>query len=266
MSGRAAYVLLGALLANPADAAPPTLRAALVEAGFEASELAAVAGALEHRVEAMLVRRDAGVLIIVYRDLDEAAQALHAVRRDAPGARPQTAAFDLSPAATCSGNALMHAGSTGRRGNFDWVELHFDPSAACTVVFDERLRERARLWGWPVAATRGRLLFQRSEPHFAPTHPLEIGLFDPDYQLDRAIFPPGGLRPDHPTERLVDILASADGDALAFTTEGEGRPRLAYVVQGLRGGQLRWRELAGEVGPLAALLEPGRLAALFATP
>ena len=140
------------------------------------------------------------------------------------------------------------------------IRAHVNPSAECTIVLGRDLSVRAVLAGWPVVTfADGRLVYQRNQVHFAPVHPVALGLWDPrrprddvsvyprePYQavrrahveLMRARYTDDWCRvrnhpcePDRFDERLAgEVVADARGDALAFVlaweveTEAAGPP------------------------------------------
>src|SRR5207244_11877711 len=89
---------------------------------------------------------------------------------------------------------------------------HANPSAGCTLVRAEDLAVRDVLSGWPMAAfADGRIVYQRSQPHFVAVHPLEVSIYDPRSRTHRAIYPP---RPPPPLRlehmRKIQALYSPD--------------------------------------------------------
>ena len=140
------------------------------------------------------------------------------------------------------------------------VRAHVNPSAECTIVLGRDLSVRAVLAGWPVVTfADGRLVYQRNQVHFAPVHPVALGLWDPRRPRDdvsvyprppyqavrrahvermRARYADDWCRvrnhpcePDRFDERLAgEVVADARGDALAFVlaweveTEAAGPP------------------------------------------
>lgn len=82
---------------------------------------------------------------------------------------------DASP---CS----MMAGSVTRIdaafGNL-FVGTHGNPSTGCTLVFSEDLQYRDSVYGFFLGALdRNTLIYQHSEVHFAPTHYVEVSVYD----------------------------------------------------------------------------------------
>ena len=78
--------------------------------------------------------------------------------------------------APCLGSAV---GIT-EAGDMFYVGLHLSPSAECLLVLSHDLTLKKTLYGWPVAHfSSGAIVLQKSMVHFAPTHPLELSLFEP---------------------------------------------------------------------------------------
>jgi hypothetical protein len=66
-----------------------------------------------------------------------------------------------------------------RCGGAFLIETHVNPSAAYTLVLGEDLAYRDSIYGWPLAAFRsGLVIYQNSEVHFAPTHYVEVSVYD----------------------------------------------------------------------------------------
>ncbi|HEY0511295.1 MAG TPA: hypothetical protein VGH73_05295 [Thermoanaerobaculia bacterium] len=76
---------------------------------------------------------------------------------------------------------------------------HINPSAACTLVLAETLEAQDTLYGWPVAQFQdGRIVYQHSEIHFAPTHYAELSIYDPVKRQHHQLYPP---KPETPLRR-----------------------------------------------------------------
>jgi len=83
-----------------------------------------------------------------------------------------------------------------------FLDTHLTPSAGCVLVLSQDLRFQAGLYGWLVGHLGDdRLIYQRSQVHFAPVHSTEIALYDLSTKRDLTIFPP---KPD-PTIRKARI-------------------------------------------------------------
>lgn len=92
----------------------------------------------------------------------------------------------------CLGSAL----SVRIAGQALLVETHITPSASCTLVLGPELKVGDVLYGWPLAVFRdGRVVYEHSQVHFAPVHPLEILLYDPRNRRRTLLYPPAPAPP-----------------------------------------------------------------------
>jgi hypothetical protein len=92
----------------------------------------------------------------------------------------------------CFGSVL----SVQAAGRHLFLETHINPSAGCLILLSAEFKPEASLYGWLVGRIgEDRLVYHRSEVHFAPVHPAEIALFDLRTKRDVTIFPP---KPDSP--------------------------------------------------------------------
>jgi hypothetical protein len=77
-----------------------------------------------------------------------------------------------------------------RSGEFFLLETHVNPSAAYTVVLDKELAYCDSIYGWPLAVFRdGLVVYQNSEVHFAPTHYVEVSVYDVGTRKPWLIYP-----------------------------------------------------------------------------
>lgn len=126
-----------------------------------------------------------------------------------------------------------------------FARVHVNPSAECTVVLGPDLAVRGVLAGWPVATfADGRIVYQRSQVHFASFRPVALALFDPRGPADLTLYPrkpyqaaraahvarmrsvyeePWCRARNHPCDPDVfdehvqgEVVADARGDAVAF--------------------------------------------------
>jgi hypothetical protein len=81
---------------------------------------------------------------------------------------------------------------------FVLVNTHLTPSASCLMVLTPKLHLTKTLSGWNIATIGSTLIYERSERHFAPTHPLRIAAYDLKTSREFDIFPPArdALRED----------------------------------------------------------------------
>ena len=71
------------------------------------------------------------------------------------------------------------------------VETHINPSASCTIIFSPQLKLRSLLWGWVIAKMdRDTVLVEHNQIHFAPTHPLELDLYEISTNRLTKLYPP----------------------------------------------------------------------------
>lgn len=84
--------------------------------------------------------------------------------------------------------AVLDAKAVGSRLILD---THINPSAGCLLVLSANLKLEASLYGWHLGQLGpDLLLYQRSEVHFAPVHPVEVAVYDLRTKRDETIFPP----------------------------------------------------------------------------
>jgi hypothetical protein len=179
---------------------------------------------------------------------------------------------------------LRHAERSGavsgirRIGGFFSIRLHHTPSSDSELVLDSRLAVHDRVPGWVVAVVdERRVLYQKGQPHFAPTFETELFLYELATRKRSRIFPsaPDGAyraslvertarayreagerwcaeRNHHcDPERLDSYLSagpvtSAETDSLAFVVSydeaplesGGERRAVLYLVRGLTTGLL----------------------------
>ena len=70
------------------------------------------------------------------------------------------------------------------------LNTHVNPSASLTLVVDMDLNYRDTLFGWAVAIfPDGLVAYQHSEVHFAPTHYVEMSIYDPRSKKHWQIYP-----------------------------------------------------------------------------
>jgi hypothetical protein len=180
-----------ALVAMPAHA--ETLRDLLQARGLiPPPDLAHLDGPLQ----ATQVLDDPRDLLALLTVGDGPAAGLHAVRFDRAASRWTSAPLQWHVAAGGGGPMALEpewcrSGLAIDRfpGGF-LVRSHINPSAECTIVLGLDLAVRGVLAGWPMATLPdGRLVYQRNQVHFAPVHPVALGLFDPARGADLALYP-----------------------------------------------------------------------------
>src|SRR5690349_7878790 len=68
---------------------------------------------------------------------------------------------------------------------------HINPSAETLTILSSDTKVIARLDGWElVTLPNDSVVYHRSQTHFAPTHSLEIAVYDPVRRQDKLIYPP----------------------------------------------------------------------------
>lgn len=105
----------------------------------------------------------------------------------------------------CLGSATIRS----IRG-FLLVNTHLTPSASCLLILTPELHLTKALSGWNIAMIGSTLVYERSEIHFAPTHPLRITAYDLETGRELDIFPPAQdpLRTDF--QRRLSVAADSD--------------------------------------------------------
>ncbi len=73
---------------------------------------------------------------------------------------------------------------------------HINPSAETLTILSPDMKEIAQLDGWElVTLPNETVVYHRSQTHFAPTHSLEIAVYDPVRRKDAVIYPPMPIQP-----------------------------------------------------------------------
>jgi hypothetical protein len=73
------------------------------------------------------------------------------------------------------------------------VQTHINPSALCTLVLAGDLHVRHILYGWTEAQLGAQqVLIAEDEIHFAPVHPVRLGVFDLATGKWQEVYPPDG--------------------------------------------------------------------------
>jgi hypothetical protein len=70
------------------------------------------------------------------------------------------------------------------------LDAHINPSAGTLLVLSRALEPKALLYGFSLfALPNDSIVYDRSQVHFAPTHWVEIFMYDPASGVDRQIYP-----------------------------------------------------------------------------
>src|SRR5262249_29843165 len=112
---------------------------------------------------------------------------LHAAGLDRNAGNWQHSVIDINDAAG-SGNSIVGLKRTPR---YIYLESHINPSASRIIILSHDLKLRHALCGWEIARLPGEnVVYHHSEIHFAPTHSLEISVFNPATMREKYIYPP----------------------------------------------------------------------------
>jgi hypothetical protein len=85
---------------------------------------------------------------------------------------------------------------------------HINPSAETLTILSADMKVVAELQGWELATLPNEIVvYHRNQVHFAPTHSLEIAVFDPVRQRDALIYPPMPYQPVR--QQFIDKVAQA---------------------------------------------------------
>jgi hypothetical protein len=95
-----------------------------------------------------------------------------------------------------------------RSGRYIRLSFHMNPSAERLLVLSSDMNLRRELYGWELATLPDEgIVYNHSQIHFAPTHWLEISIFDPATLKQTQIYPP---KPYQPVRRnFIDRVARA---------------------------------------------------------
>src|SRR5262245_3086520 len=96
---------------------------------------------------------------------------------------------------------LLDAPITDEKRTLRFVHLgfHINPSAERLLILSSDLRFQKELYGWVVATLPDEsIVFHHSQIHFAPTHWLELSVFNPTTLKAKQVYPP---KPNQPVRR-----------------------------------------------------------------
>ena len=118
--------------------------------------------------------------------------ALHVARLDRASSRWRHATVSIDDAAG-TGNSLLDIKRTRR---FIYLDTHINPSAGRLIVLSRDLKLRRALYGWRLVMLPDEtVVYHHSEIHFAPTHSLEISVFNAATLKQKQIYPPKPYQP-----------------------------------------------------------------------
>src|SRR5262245_24574453 len=73
---------------------------------------------------------------------------------------------------------------------------HTNPSAETLQILTPDMKVIAELDGWELSTLPNEfVIYHRSQVHFAPTHSLEVAVYDPVRRKDKVIYPPMPVQP-----------------------------------------------------------------------
>ena len=76
------------------------------------------------------------------------------------------------------------------------IGYHINPSAQGLFVLSRDLKVLGELYGWELMTLPNEsIVYANSQVHFAPTHSLEISVFNPVTRKDKQIYPPKPYQP-----------------------------------------------------------------------
>jgi hypothetical protein len=92
---------------------------------------------------------------------------------------------------------------------------HINPSAETLQILTPDMNVVAELDGWELSTLPNEIvIYHRSQVHFAPTHSLEVAVYDPVRRKDKVIYPPLPVQPvRHEFIDRVDQIYKQRGEA-----------------------------------------------------
>jgi hypothetical protein len=197
-----------------AQETPRTLRKALAQVGVpvEGANLAN----LEKPITSGAELNDDAAFVIAYFVAEESNRLdarLFVHRYDKRQQKWTSASLPEAPAAgvdmnvPCLGSVLS---ITEFQGLY-LLNTHLNPSAGCILILTRDLQWKTSLYGWFLAGLgKNRILYHRSQIHFAAAHPMEMGMYDLATGRDATLFPPKQATPIRTelTQRLGEFFAA----------------------------------------------------------
>lgn len=208
----------------PSARGAQTLSALLAEHNIPASRIAARDA--DRQITSFAVLDDADLFMVAYYVDDGSGKLqppLHVGRytkRDSrwiEGAISREQAMLPESQIDCLGSAEdIH-----RLSDVYLIDTHLTPSAGCIIVVSSKLKFENVLDGWYLGGLAPRIVvFQQSQVHFAPTHPLVVRMYDLDLEKikpgvqsrvpDATLFP---LAQDDIRRQYVERLQHLVGDS-----------------------------------------------------
>jgi hypothetical protein len=214
---RATPVLLLLFFTPPAAQSqntPPTLRSALSQAGVSAQGLDGAN--LEKPIGSWAELNNDAAYLIAYFVAEESNRLdapLFVHRYDKRQHSWTSTSLPEARAATQDMNVRCF-GSVLAINEFQGLYLlntHQSPSAGCLLILNRDLKWKTSLYGWFLTGLgKDRVIYHRSQIHFAPVHSLEMGMYDLAADGDLTIFPPQAATPirDELTRRLGEFFVA----------------------------------------------------------
>jgi hypothetical protein len=186
------------------------------------------------------------------------------------------------------------------------LDIHLNPSAGCVLLLTSQLRLKRVLSGWVIGSfSSGDMIVEHSQVHFAPTHPLQLDIYDPGADTIQQIFPPKNdpfredfmsdlhdnisedyCRRENASCNPADVDTSAEGfetsdathsfaflanfSSIGFGPKAEdvvGDRKVLYVFRH-RGSNWNYREFLANEFPISAkdALTPSTIKGIFTNP
>lgn len=91
---------------------------------------------------------------------------------------------------------LSSISNVNRTQQYVYVDTHINPSAGQVVVLSRDAKVLGVLDGWTLKILPNEgVIYHKSQPHFVPTHSVEIAIFDPRMPQEKQIYPPRPYQP-----------------------------------------------------------------------
>jgi hypothetical protein len=131
-----------------------------------------------------------------------------------------------------------------------YLQGHGSPSAGPLLVLTGDLRQHRALDGWPeLFLDDGRVVFQRSMRHFAPTHAAVLAIYDPVANTERTFYPSESVAndrglewaraPDLAIDRSIDSVRRGSGPQVIEMLVTEQLRRITPDNLSVAGGPVR---------------------------
>lgn len=129
------------------------------------------------------------------------------VQRSAPTVRDVFAAANISDLRQYPDDFLNTPVTPSPGKKYFQASYHINPSAEAFYVISRDLKIVGELNGWELLTLPDEsIVYHRNQVHFAPTHALEIAVFDPESRQDRVIYPPTPTEPVR--QAFIDRVAA----------------------------------------------------------